>query len=77
MTMSDRLKYLYIFFWAFFIAVNGNNIQSDEDSKMMLVFFRWSTRSEQNAEEIRCAIDESSENSSNIFLETYTKLQGL
>jgi hypothetical protein len=79
-TMHDRFKYLYIFFWIFVIKVDAriiNNVMSNQDSKMMPVFFRWSSGFELNGAQIRCATDRSSEDPSNTFLEAYPEMKGL
>jgi hypothetical protein len=78
--MNDRSKYFCLFFWLFLIEVDAriiNDVVSNEDSKMVPVFFRWLSGFALNGEELRCATDQSSEDPSNIFLEAYPEMKGL
>ena len=79
MNKHDGFKHLYLF-WLFPSQVNTNvinNIVSEADSKMAPVSFRWSGGLELNYQKIRFAIDQSSEDSSNLLLEVFPEMKGL
>jgi hypothetical protein len=80
MLNQHRLKYAYLFVWLFVIEVNArmiNDATINEDCNVAPVFFRWSQGFELNGQQICCATDQSSEDSSNIFLEAYPEMKGV
>lgn len=80
MVNQHPFKYIYVFFWLFIIKVDAdiiNDAMINEDFNVPPVSFRWSAGFELNAQQIRCATDQSSEDPSNIFLEAYPEMKGM
>ena len=69
MVNQHRFKYIYLFFWLFIIEVDADIINvatiSEDFNIVPLVLFRWSAGFELNAQQSRCATDQSSEDPSN------------
>jgi hypothetical protein len=80
MVNHHRVKYVYLLFWLFVIEVDTsiiNDATINEDSNVVPVFFRWSQGFELNAQKIRCATDQSSEDPSNLFLQAFPEMKGV
>lgn len=71
--------YLSLCLWLFAVEVHAGvvrNVIGDNSSKLAPVLFRWSQGFELNAQQTRCATDQSSEGPTNVFLKAYPEMRG-
>jgi hypothetical protein len=80
MINQQQLKYTYPFFWLFILEIGAGIIDDAiiiKNTNITPVFFRWSQGFELNAQQIRCATDQSSEDPTNLLLEAYPEMKGM